>query len=167
MEIEQLLKLLEGKESHSKRVIIIILNIQMNDPIDFRPLCSVNPRQESLSIPAAGLAALPWRSQSKAESPTSYPPMSLHPLWGCNFPSFLSLSGHSIQRILAEKCISLKIPLYWVQGEEPWEIFPLVCRVWGESLSHSWGCKKTFCGKGQKQAGHQRGFSSAHDSRVI
>lgn len=60
MEIEQLLKLLEGKESHSKRVIIIILNIQMNDPIDSRPLCSVSPRQESLSTPAAGLAALLW-----------------------------------------------------------------------------------------------------------
>lgn len=76
MEIEQLLKLLEGKESHSKRVIIIILNIQ----IDFRPLCSVSPCQESLSAPAAGLAALPWITQSTAESPTSHPPMSLQPL---------------------------------------------------------------------------------------
>lgn len=99
MEIEQLLKLLEGKESHSKRVIIIILNIQMNDPIDFRPLCSVSPRQESLSAPAAGLAALPWVIQSTAEAPLLAPPMSLQPLWGCHFPSLLPLPGHSIQRI--------------------------------------------------------------------
>lgn len=117
MEIEQLLTLLEGKESHSKRVIIIILNIQMNDPIDFRPLCSVSPRQESLRAPAAGLAALPWIIQSmKALSkPHFSPPMSLQPLWGCHFPSLLSLPGHSI---LADKCISLKIPLPWAQGEE-------------------------------------------------
>lgn len=80
MEIEQLLKLLEGKESHSKRVIIIILNIQMNDPIDFRPLCSVSPGQECLSAPAAGLAALPWIIQSVDEAPLltpHVPPASL------------------------------------------------------------------------------------------
>lgn len=80
------LNCLRGKESHSKRVIIIILNIQMNDPIDFRPLCSVSPRQESLSAPAAGLAALPWIIQSTAEAPL-LPPLHVPPApLGLSFP---------------------------------------------------------------------------------
>lgn len=72
MEIELLLELLEGKETHSKRsfFIIIILNIQMNDPINWKPLCSVNPSQES----HCALAALPCRKQSPASSMVCHPP---------------------------------------------------------------------------------------------
>lgn len=65
MEIEQLPELLQGMETNSKGfiIIIIILNIQMNDPINFKPLCSVTLPSNPGAV-ATGPAALPWVLQA-------------------------------------------------------------------------------------------------------
>lgn len=106
MEIEQLPELLEGKETHSKKglcffffFISIILNIQMNDPINLRPLFPVIPSLASPCAPAAGPAAQPSRKQSAAMRALT--PRSLQPLGGCHAPALLSLPGHHIQSISA------------------------------------------------------------------
>lgn len=104
MEIEQLPELLEGKETHSKKglwvfFISIILNIQMNDPINLRPLCPVSPSLASPCAPAAGPAAQPCTKQSAAMRTLA--PRSLQPLGGCHAPALLSLPGHRVQSISA------------------------------------------------------------------
>lgn len=65
MEIEQLPELLQGMETNSKGfiIIIIILNIQMNDPINFKPLCSVTLPSNPGAV-ATGPAAVPWVLQA-------------------------------------------------------------------------------------------------------
>jgi len=116
------------------------------------------------NAPAVGPAAPPWRKPSTDASATSHPwvlPASLRLSSPCSAvpPTPQCSEGLSTQ---CRRSISLKIPLHWVQGEEPWEIrFPShESQVEGQSLSCSWGCIKSFYGEGQKQVGHQRGFSS-------